>query len=59
VTEEPQQNGSSFEALIPLLLQNGYSGYVSIDYEGPRSASLASNHLGGRHAEMKRLLEEA
>ncbi len=59
LTDESQQYRNPFEAFIPLLLQNGYSGYVSNEYEGPRYALLASNHLARHHARLKRLLEEA
>ena len=59
LTDELQQYRNPFETVIPLLLQGGYNGYISSEYEGPRSALLASNHLGWQHAKLSRMLNDA
>ncbi len=59
LTDELQQYRNPFETVIPMLLQNGYSGYISNEYEGPRAAPLASNHLGRQHAKFSRFLNDA
>jgi hypothetical protein len=56
MTEERQRYSAPFESLIPLLVQAGYAGYISSEYEGPCYAFLTSSHLGLQHARMKRLV---
>jgi|WetSurSiteA1Bulk_404760.scaffolds.fasta_scaffold480811_1 hypothetical protein len=38
---------------VPLLLENGYNGYSSGEYEGPRYALAVSGHLARQQARLK------
>jgi hypothetical protein len=52
-------NESLVAEMIPDLSRGGYEGYISSEYEGPRSSMIASNRLRVEQAQLKRLLERA
>jgi sugar phosphate isomerase/epimerase len=57
-TAEAGPSDGPLKAVISLLSQSGYNRYISSDYEGPHYELLASSHLSGQHARLKRLLQE-
>ena len=58
ITNELERYTKPFEKVIPLLLENGNSGYISSEYEGSRYAQVASSHLGLQQKGLKRMLAE-
>lgn len=55
---DAQHRGIPFETALPMLIEAGYEGYISSEYDGPRSTFMASGYLSRRHLDLSRLLRE-
>jgi sugar phosphate isomerase/epimerase len=56
ITNELREYSIPYEEIIPVLVEGGYQGYLSSEYEGPREDLQTTTQIRLQHAMLKRLL---
>ncbi len=59
MTEDMQEYSIPYEQIVPVLVEGGYHGYLSSEYEGSRLAGDASEQIRRQYVMLRRLLGRA
>ena len=59
MTDELREYSIPYEKVLPVLVENGYSGYLSSEYEGIRDLGRGADQVRRQHVMMRELLAAA
>jgi sugar phosphate isomerase/epimerase len=59
MTDEFREYSIPYEKVIPVLIENGYSGYLSSEFEGPRDLVLGADQVRRQHVMLRELMAKS